>query len=168
MWMLKYVKSIWTIILLFFYPARLDPLAHGVLHDLWPAVRRVPDLHHLRHQPGATLEQTKGRNRGGGCTKDAGEAGSLSLNRLNWTLKKTLTQTFTIFVNRIFFPEVQYNFGYNLFLWNKEDWWDWHHKVKIYYFLYREHKKLFTSKSAKLFFITLLTELKSISLDKGL
>jgi hypothetical protein len=26
---------------------------------------------------------------------------------------------------------------------------------------------LFTSKSAKLFFITLLTELKSISLDKG-
>jgi hypothetical protein len=27
---------------------------------------------------------------------------------------------------------------------------------------------LFTSKSAKLFFITLLTELKSISLDKGL
>ena len=81
MWMLKYVKSIWTIILLFFYPARLDPLAHGVLHDLRPAVRRVPDLHHLRHQPGATLEQTKGRNRGGGCTKDAGEAGSLSLNR---------------------------------------------------------------------------------------
>ena len=65
-----------------FRPARLDPVAHGVLPDLRPAVRRVPDLHHLRHQPGAALEQTKGGDGGGGRPEDAGEAGRLSLDPL--------------------------------------------------------------------------------------